>query len=80
MDNRNSAMHYQDQPESYENASFIHDYQEDEDIPEDFIEQISSIEGAADRSMITNNVTRAGTAGGRQYDDQVADYTDDIDT
>ena len=80
MDNPNSAHHYRDQPESYEDASFIQDYQDDEEIPEDFFDHISSIGEAADRSNITNNVTRAGTAAGRPYDDQVADYTEDIDT
>ena len=80
MDNPNSAHHYQDQHESYEGASFIQDYQEEDEIPEDFIDHISSIEEAQNRSQLANKAPRVGTAGARPYDDQVADYTDDIET
>jgi len=80
MDNPNSAHHYGDNHESYEGASFIQDYQEEEDIPEDFIDHISSIGEAPERGQMTNKGNRAGTAIARGYDDQVADYTDDFET
>ena len=51
MDNPNSAHHYGgDTHGSYEGASFIQDYQEEDDIPEDFIDHISSIGEGPDRA------------------------------
>ena len=62
----NNANHGQQQElqESYEGASFLQDYQEEDDIPEDFVDHISSIEEGADRSRLAHHANRSALAAG----------------
>lgn len=82
MNNRNHpGQHHinHDLQDSYEGASFLHDYQVEDEIPEDFVDHISSIEERVDPSRLAED-KRSALAGARLLDDQVGDYTEDIET
>lgn len=51
----------------------------DDEIPEDFVDHISSIEERIDPSRLAEE-KRSALAGARLLDDQVGDYTEDIET
>lgn len=72
-----------DLQDSYEGASFLHDYHHgvvEDEIPEDFVDHISSIEERIDPSRLAEE-KRSALAGARLLmDDQVGDYTEDIET